>query len=304
MPMLAPQPFPYQGSKRRIARHILPHIPPGTVTLYEPFCGSAAVSLAAAANGLASSYALSDLNPSLMRLWSAILNRPAELTAEYGRLWHEQLPDRKDYFFKIRARFNETHEPHDFLYLLARIVKGSVRYSADGKFNQSADNRRNGMHPAKMRRNIMATSALLAGRASVSAGDFRATLEQATAEDLIYMDPPYQGTSATRDHRYYSGLPFDDFVQALRLMNERELSYIVSYDGRTGTKRHGQYLPDDLDLERSDVFAGRSTQATLLGSTDSTIESLYISSALRNRLRETHPALMQPLSVARESVSA
>lgn len=304
MRTLAPQPFPYQGSKRRIARHILPHIPPGTMTLYEPFCGSAAVSLAAAANGLASSFALNDLNPSLMRLWRSILDQPAELAADYSRLWHEQLPDRKDYFFRIRTKFNETQEPHHLLYLLARIVKGSVRYSADGRFNQSADNRRNGMQPSKMRRNIMATSALLAGRTSLSAGDFRVATEKATAQDLIYMDPPYQGTSATRDHRYYSGLSFGEFVHALAVMNERHLSYIVSYDGRTGAKRHGQYLPADLDLERIDVFAGRSTQATLLGSTDSTVESLYISPALRNRLRETQPALMQPLPAAHESVSA
>lgn len=57
-----PHPFPYQGSKRSICRHILPHIPAGSNRLVEPFCGSAAVSLAAAAQGSANCFWLNDAN--------------------------------------------------------------------------------------------------------------------------------------------------------------------------------------------------------------------------------------------------
>jgi DNA adenine methylase len=54
-----------------------------------------------------------------------------------------------------------TGRPDYFLYLLARCVKGSVRYNANGEFNQSPDNRRKGMRPDFMRSNIIAVSMLM-----------------------------------------------------------------------------------------------------------------------------------------------
>ena len=47
-------PIPYQGSKRRLADQILRYAPTPIQTLYEPFAGSAAITLAAAASGRAS----------------------------------------------------------------------------------------------------------------------------------------------------------------------------------------------------------------------------------------------------------
>ncbi len=301
MKQMIPQPFPYQGSKRRLAAQILPYIPADTQILFEPFCGSAAVSIAAAANGLARSFALNDLNPSLIDLWRAILEEPADLLDAYSRLWNDQLSDRKAFFFKVREEFNADPKPHYFLYLLARIVKGSVRYSSDGRFNQSADNRRSGMHPTRMRRQIMRTYELMAGRTRLITGDFRSAAELAETHDLLYMDPPYQGTSSARDHRYYSGLAFEEFVDFLDQMNARELSYIVSYDGRTGAKVHGKHLPTKLELIRLDINAGVSAQSTFLGNRNMTIESLYLSPALNARLREHPPALQRPLQFVEAS---
>ncbi len=279
-----PHPFPYQGSKRGIARHILRCFPNDVCRLIEPFCGAGAVSIAAAAHGLAERFILNDLNAPLMGLWREILERPARLADEYENLWNGQLPDSKGYFFRVRDEFNATHLPHHLLYLLARIVKGSVRYSADGSFNQSADNRRLGMRPATMRKNIFSVSGLLAGKTITFAADFREVVKKAGGKDLIYMDPPYQGTSFTRDHRYCNGLAYDDFVGALSEMNERRLSYIVSYDGATGTKIHGKTLPRSLSLRHLRIHVGRSSQATLSGGRAETIESLYLSPTLTKRL--------------------
>ena len=280
-----PHPFPYQGSKRAITRHILPHIPSGTGLLVEPFCGSAAVSLAAAVHGRAERFWLNDANGPLIELWREILDRPLQLAKRYERLWYEQQTDRKAFFFRVRREFNQTKEAHLLLYLLARIVKGSVRYSADGKFNQSADNRRSGMKPDAMRLQLLAVSAALAARTKVTTLDFRAVVADTTVDDVIYMDPPYQGTSYTRDHRYYGGLGYDAFADALRAMNEAGKSYIVSYDGRTGSKKHGEPLPRELGLRHLHIHVGRSSQSTLLGRDCETVESLYLSPALVERLK-------------------
>lgn len=200
-PMAIPHPFPYQGSKRGLARHILAHFPPDVDCLIEPFCGSGAVSLAAAAHRLAKRFWLNDLNEPLMVLWEEILQRPNELSKGYERLWTAQHPDKRAFFRSIRDEFNAAHRPHHLLYLLARIVKGSVRYSAEGLFNQSADNRRAGMRPILMQRQILGVHALLAGKTTLSAVDFRKVVAEAAKEDVIYMDPPYQGTSFVRDQQ-------------------------------------------------------------------------------------------------------
>ena len=279
-----PHPFPYQGSKRGIAQYILPYFPNSVRCLIEPFCGSGAVSIAAATHGLAKQFWLNDLNEPLMELWKEILESPNELAGDYEKLWNEQQPNKKEFFFQIRDEFNATHQPHHLLYLLARIVKGSVRYSAEGKFNQSADNRRWGMRPKTMRQQILGVSALLAGRTTLSAVNFHMVVVKADKDALVYMDPPYQGISFTRDHRYYNGLSYDEFVDTLQIMNEKEVSYIISYDGQTGGKTHGKLLPHRLSLEHLNIHTGRSSQATLLGYNHETVESLYLSPALVERL--------------------
>ena len=50
--MTVPQPFQYQGSKRALAPLILQYLPISTTRLVEPFCGSAALSIATAARGV------------------------------------------------------------------------------------------------------------------------------------------------------------------------------------------------------------------------------------------------------------
>jgi len=289
-----PHPFPYQGSKRGIAQYILPYFPMNVDCLIEPFCGSSAISISATVYGLTKKIILNDLNQPLMLLWKEILENPDELVRQYELLWNEQHPDRKEYFFKIRDKFNSSHSPHYLLYLLARIVKGSVRYSSSGMFNQSADNRRSGMRPHIMRQNILGVSSILSGITTISSVDFREVVKKAKKADLVYMDPPYQGTSFTRDHRYLNGLSYDDFVDALKLMNQ--VSYIISYDGQTGKKYHGKPLPGNLGLKHLHIKAGRSSQATLLGNNDETIESLYLSPTLVERLsNEKHsiPKVLQ-----------
>ncbi|HCN29111.1 MAG TPA: DNA adenine methylase, partial [Verrucomicrobiales bacterium] len=183
-------------------------------------------------------------------------------------------------FYTVREKFNRTQEPKLFLYLLARCIKGAVRYNSEGMFNQSPDKRRLGTRPETMRQNIMAVSMLLRGKTVVTSHDFRDVLEAADDDDVIYMDPPYQGTSGERDSRYLAGLSFDDFVVALDGLNSRGLRYAISYDGRTGDKAYGETLPEYLGLTHIELEAGRSSQATLLGREEHTVESLYLSPAL------------------------
>ena len=280
-----PQPIPYQGSKRQIAPTILQHFPATISRLVEPFAGSAALSIAAAASRRASRFWINDAHSPLIKLWRQIIHRPDELADTYTLLWNDQSGCEREYFNKVRNRFNKEHAPGDFLYLLARCVKAAIRYNANGEFNNTPDNRRKGARPAEMRRRLCGTSALLRERTRLTAWDYRTVLDACTEEDLVYMDPPYQGVCGSRDQRYLPKVNHDEFCHELAKLNAQCIMFAVSYDGRTGTKTYGKPLPDFLQLTRLEICAGRSTQATLLGRTDMTYESLYLSPALTPSLK-------------------
>lgn len=282
--MNMPHPIPYQGSKRKIAKYILAYFPRNVDTLIEPFAGSAAVTIAAASLGKASRFYINDLNAPLMSLWVEIVNNPQDISEKYARLWEEQQGKAREYYDYVRDKFNSTHRPEYLLYLLARCVKASVRYNPKGEFNQSPDNRRLGRQPKRMSDDIHAVSNLLRGKVTIVSKDYKELLLVARKKDLVYMDPPYQGVCGNGDPRYYGGMDFNDFMQFLGELTERGIPFILSYDGRTGTKTYGEELPAELEMRRIEVNAGRSTQSTLLGRKATTYESLYLSKTLVARL--------------------
>jgi DNA adenine methylase len=293
--MVIPHPIPYQGSKRSLAPAIIGYFPDDTARFIEPFAGSAAVTLAAAYHRKGLQFVLNDINAPLMTLWQSIVCEPERLADEYEVLWCAQLGHERAFYDRVRADFNQTYRPDYFLYLLARCVKASVRYNSNGEFNQSPDNRRKGRRPEAMRQDILAASRLLNGKSRFMSGNYLDALYDASPADLVYLDPPYQGVSSNRDPRYLQGLSASDFIQSLHDLNQRGVSYIVSYDGRTGLKTFGAALPDSLGLTRIELDAGRSSQATLLGRAERTYESLYLSPALIERLKLS-PAISLPQS--------
>lgn len=294
-----PHPIPYQGSKRNLAPLIGRYVPAETGTWYEPFAGSAAMALWAARHRKPRRIVLGDSLAPMMELWRAILDRPHATAARYAEIWDGQKPGDATYFNRVRERFNRDGDPVDLLYLLCRCVKNAVRFNAKGAFTQSVDKRRLGMRPDKMRAAIEGAAGLLRGRTEIRAGDWLDTLADAGPGDFAYMDPPYLGTSTGRDRRYAEWMTQERLVAGLRSLNARGIRFALSYDGRCGDKVYGPPLPGDLLMGRLEIHAGRSSQATLNGGTDETVESLYLSQGLAEPaadvLRLERPAARQAI---------
>ena len=281
---LAPQLVQYQGSKRKLAPQITPYFPEQIVRLVEPFSGMAAISVAVALQGGAKEYWINDLNSPLISILKMAVDTPEKLYEDYKRIWDEQhvFPDgHVAHFYQVREQYNagDTRAAVT-LYLLARCVKGAVRYSSDGKFNQSPDKRRHGTTPDRIYKNASLLHELFAGKVKFTSVDFREMLPSLEEGDFIYMDPPYQGVSNTRDHRYFSGVEFDDLVMFLESVNEKGLPFALSYDGHLGEKTYGSELPESLGCKKILLDAGTSAQATLLGKPTTTYEALYLSHQL------------------------
>ena len=282
----APHIVQYQGSKRTLAPQILSFMPRHFSRLIEPFAGMAAITIACSKQERAQSYIINDLNESVSQILQIAVEFPEQLYRDYEAIWSEQFiyPDGHiAHFYKIRDEYNNGDaSPAKMLYLLARCVKGSVRYGNNGNFNQSPDKRRNGTNPKTLKQNINAISYYLKGKSQFYALDYREILDMSRQGDLIYMDPPYQGTSNVRDSRYISGIDFDEFVDAIEALNHKGVNFIISYDGICGERQYGKELPKELGMRKVLLNAGLSSQSTLLGRKETTFEALYISSGLQS----------------------
>jgi DNA adenine methylase len=273
-----PHPIPYQGSKRKLASRILSILKFGTFeNFYEPFAGSAAISIAAAQRNFAQKYFINDSLKALSDLLGLIVLNPTDLSERYAEIWEGHVGDSLEHFYSVRTDFNLDGDPAKLLYLLARCVKNAVRFNDKGEFNQSVDKRRLGTKPDRMSKEIFGAHNLLKGRTHITNKDYSSLLCEATSRDIVYMDPPYQGTSGKKDTRYHQSLDKDRLIGELIKLNSKSVPYLLSFDGRLGDKSYGEILPSELNLHRLEIDAGRSSQATLAGRNEQTIESLYVS---------------------------
>ncbi len=288
----APHIVQYQGSKRILAPQILHYLPLKFSRLVEPFAGMAAITIAVSRQRRADNYVINDLNAPLMEVLRSAVEAPDQLIENYSKVWNEQFtfPNGSiEHYYKVRDEFNNGQQvPENMLYLLARCVKGSVRYSSNGQFNQSPDKRRNGTSPQSLRPNVMAISYFLKGKTSFMSKDYREVLDCLKQGDIVYMDPPYQGVSNVRDNRYFSGIDFNDFVDAVDRLNRRGIDFLISYDGMCGEKQYGSDLPKELGLQKILLNAGLSSQSLLLGKKEITYEALYLSQGLQKELYPIH----------------
>lgn len=274
----------YQGSKRILAPQILQYMPNKFNRLLEPFSGMAAISIAAAYDNRTDAYVINDINAPLIRMLQEAVDHPQDLLDSYSEVWAEQFTygdNHVQHYYDVREKFNAGEQtPANMLYLLARCVKGAVRYGKNGNFNQSPDKRRHGTNPKTLESNVYEVSRLLKGKVEFLSRDYHDILKMARPGDLVYMDPPYQGVTNVRDNRYFSGVPFEEFSEALKILNHNGVDYLISYDGECGGKEYGEDLPESLHCKKILLNAGRSSQATLLGKKQITLEALYISESL------------------------
>lgn len=275
-----PHPIPYQGSKRSLAEAISKHIPKDIDVFYEPFAGSAAMTLYAAQNGLAKKFVIGDSLEPIILLWESIINNPDQTASRYKEIWSGQQNEDIGYYNRIRERYNNDRDPIDLLYLICRCVKNAIRFNSKGSFTQSSDKRRLGTRPEKMQDSISRASYLLKDKIEFRVGDWMNTLSDVQSTNFVYMDPPYLGTSIGRDKRYHQQITQEGIVQGLESLIAKDVRFILSYDGQTGDKVYGPSLPENLNLTKLMLHAGLSSQATLAGRREETIESLYLSPTL------------------------
>lgn len=178
----------------------------------EPFVGSAVVPL----NIKPERALLGDANPHLIRFYEAI--RRGVVTGATVRTFLERegaclLRDGQDHYYRVRARFNEQHDPHDFLFLNRACFNGMIRFNRKGRFNTPFCRKPERFRPAyitKICNQVIRAADSMAGKSwRFVQADWSEILSEARKGDFVYCDPPYAGRSTD----YFNSWTDDDAAQ-------------------------------------------------------------------------------------------
>lgn len=193
----------------------------------------------------------------------------------YEEMWNELNIDddkerKKQYFYRVRNRFNNDKNPLDFMFIMRTTTNGMPRYNLSGEFNNSFHITRNGIQPKTLRNIIIKWSKVLnennveficSDYVNISSGK----------NDFMYLDPPYANTKGM----YYGALDYDKFWNWLR---NSECGYVLSFDGVSGEVDNTYKVPKDIYDKHEYLLSGNSSFKRTIGkSNDSVVyESLYI----------------------------
>lgn len=265
----------WSGSKRKQSQEIISHFPNEINTYYEPFVGGGSVMYQLLSSNIkVNRLVCSDINEDLIKLWNMIKSEPIKLSIGYERLWSELNVDdnidrKKEYFNAVRLRYNNEKSPIDFLFISRTCVNGKIRYNRKGEFNNSFHVTRNGILPNSMSKIISDWSEKI-NKSDVTFVHQDYSTIITNANDYIYLDPPYAGTT----DMYYGGIDLDNFYEWLKNQSCR---YTLSFDGTSGQDDYQTVVPKELYDKHILIENGNSTFKKVdKGKNEMVNESLYI----------------------------
>ena len=190
----------WAGNKTAIMSELKKYLPAGP-RLVEPFAGSCAVMMETDYP----CYLVADINPDLINLYKKVAADCESFISRAKVLF--EIANREVAYYNIRQEFNYSTEITDFmkavyfLYLNRHGYRGLCRYNKSGHFNIPYGNYKNPYFPEKEIRAF----AEKAQRATFICASFDETLAMLKAGDVVYCDPPYDGT--------FSGYHTDGFTE-------------------------------------------------------------------------------------------
>ena len=178
----------WAGNKTAIMSELKKHLPDGP-RLVEPFAGSCAVMMATDYPH----YLVADINPDLINLYQVIKEDVNSFIHLVERIF-SKFTTEEDYY-KCRQFFNTVPlEPIEkaayFLFLNRHCYRGLCRYNQRGLFNVPYGNYKKPYLPVDEIRAF----AEKAVRATFICASYDETLAMLRAGDVVYCDPPYDGT--------------------------------------------------------------------------------------------------------------
>ncbi|CZZ92216.1 DNA adenine methylase [Enterobacter kobei] len=203
----------WAGNKTAIMSELKKHLPAGS-RLVEPFAGSCAVMMATDYPH----YLVADINADLINMYQVIKDEVEHFIAISKALF--ACNNFSEQYYVIREEFNHLHsldliwKAAYFLFLNRHCYRGLCRYNRAGHFNVPYGNYKAPYFPeAEIR-----TFAEKAQRATFICASYDETLALLVPGDVIYCDPPYDGTFSAY---HTAGFTEDDQYQLASILERR-----------------------------------------------------------------------------------
>ncbi|MBU0507913.1 Dam family site-specific DNA-(adenine-N6)-methyltransferase [bacterium] len=192
-------PIKCQGIKTKLVPFIFQNIrwhSNGQGRWIEPFLGSGVVVFNLAPDRAI----LGDTNTHIINLYRAI--SAGTITAEKLRCHLQKEGDllRKDgekHYYRLRDRFNSEASPYDFVFLNRSCFNGVMRFNGNGRFNVPfcrKPERFSSQYITKIVNQVGWLARQMRGKKwDFRHGTWESTLESASLQDFVYLDPPYIG---------------------------------------------------------------------------------------------------------------
>lgn len=199
-------PIKSQGIKTKLVPWINALTPRIDGRWIEPFLGTGVVAFNA---GFADAL-LGDTNPHIIRFYTDIQDGTISPPVVRAYLEREgealRIGDQDGYthFNFIRDRFNRHHDSLDFLFLSRAGFNGMMRFNRKGCWNIpfcKKPERFSRSYITKIVNQVQDVARVIRPSWQFSKAPFEDTIARATADDLVYCDPPYWG----RHVDYYGG---------------------------------------------------------------------------------------------------
>lgn len=220
----------YTGNKFRRLGDILPVIGEAVspqTTFREPFCGSAVVSINVLDSGLCKTAIIGDYDRNIMNLLFRCLTTPSAMVDAILEV-AEKTPDDESGYFALRDEYNAmiNQDRHlvapvymyAVLYVLqCRSFNNQTRFNRKGEWNLPYGKRNNlsRVLPALEKTAQMLDNFPDRNIGFASGYDFEQQLRAVKMGDFVFVDPPYEKTTAT----YNAGWKKEDTIRLLELLN-------------------------------------------------------------------------------------
>lgn len=213
----------WAGNKTAAMHELKKHLPAGT-RLVEPFAGSCAVMMATEYPH----YLVADINSDLINLYKQIAFNCEKFIINAKGFFASTNSEVS--YYNIRQDFNHSAQITDFwkavffLYLNRHGYRGLCRYNKKGVFNVPYGNYKKPYFPESEIRAF----AEKAKRATFICASHEETLAMVKAGDVIYCDPPYDGTFTNYHTDGFNELEQHRLATALDVLAEAGHPVVVS----------------------------------------------------------------------------
>lgn len=227
------------GNKQRFAETIISYMPDEFNDYYEPFLGSGAVlaellSSEATVDHPKFNHAYgSDILPFLIELFNLVKYNPQQTLDYYSKEISEYYLDPINKYDEIRDRFNNAHNPYDFLLLSRTCYSGVIRFRKVDGYMSTPRGPHKPISPETFEKRVLLWNGLLS-KASFETESYISAMDKAKSGDVIYCDPPYTHSQGI----IYGAQDFsvDMLFSKIKECKERGIKVILSINGMRDSK--------------------------------------------------------------------